>query len=152
MKMKSDNRTERPEVSKKASGEEEGKEARTSRTQWKERFAGVVQQIFLVSGNLGKKARGVYLHIFKPKEGVGPMDDIKGAFKHIPLRKRRVGYIFIGFILTVYLLSGVYTVEPGEEAVATIFGKEIRKQITEGLHYHLQADNRGASLSSSLAI
>ncbi len=135
--MKSDNRTERPEISKKASGEEEVKEARTSWTQRKERFAGVVKQVFLVSGNLGKKARGVYLHIFKPKEGVGPMDDIKGAFKHIPLTKRWVGYTFIGFVLIVYLLSGVYTVEPGEEAVARIFGKEVRQQITEGLHYHL---------------
>ncbi|MFB0505428.1 MAG: FtsH protease activity modulator HflK [Thermodesulfobacteriota bacterium] len=135
--MKNDNRTERPEVSKKASGEEDVKEARTSWTQWKERFTGVVQQIFLVSGTLGKKGRGVYLHIFKPKEGVGPIDDIKGAFKHIPLRKRWVGYTSIGFVLAVYLLSGVYTVEPGEEAVARVFGKEVREQITEGLHYHL---------------
>jgi len=35
------------------------------------------------------------------------------------------------------LLSGVYTVKPGEVAVSTIFGKEVRQAITEGLHYRL---------------
>ncbi|NIW11241.1 MAG: FtsH protease activity modulator HflK, partial [Gammaproteobacteria bacterium] len=83
-----------------------------------------------------KRARGLYSHIFKAEEGVTPLDDIKGAFRHVPLRKKWLGYILIGSVLTVYVLSGVYTVEPGEEAVARIFGKEVRQQITEGLHYH----------------
>ncbi len=40
-------------------------------------------------------------------------------------------------LLAVYLLSGLYTVKPGEEAVARVFGKEVRGEITEGLHYRL---------------
>ncbi len=65
------------------------------------------------------------------------MEDIKGAFRHIPLRKKGVGILLGGLVLAVYFLSGVYTVAPGEVSVATIFGKEVRQEITEGLHYKL---------------
>ncbi len=136
--MERNDRSKRPKVSKKTSREEKGKEEMSpSGPHWKEVFAEMTRRIFMESRNLGRKARSVYLHIFKAEEGVTPIDDIKGAFRHIPLRKKRLGYILIGFVLTVYLLSGVYTVEPGEEAVARIFGKEVRQQITEGLRYHL---------------
>lgn len=136
--MKNDNRPKRPEVSGKASGEETVKQGpNPAGAHGKERVEEAVRGVLLGSRNLVRAVQNLYLHMFKPEEGVGPLDDIKGAFSHIPLRKRWLGYVFIGFGLTVYLLSGVYTVEPGEEAVARIFGKEIRKQITEGLHYHL---------------
>jgi membrane protease subunit HflK len=42
-----------------------------------------------------------------------------------------------GLVLAIYFLSGVYTVAPGEVAVATIFGKEVRQEIAEGLHYKI---------------
>ncbi len=135
--MERNDRSKKPKGSKKVLREEEVKEAGTPRAQWKERFSDMVEGGLLASRNLGRKARSLYLHILKPEKGVGPLDDIKGAFRHIPLRKKWLGYILTGSFLTVYLLSGVYTVEPGEEAVARIFGKEVRKQITEGLHYHL---------------
>ncbi len=136
--MEKNDRSKRPKVSKKTSRKEKGKEEmRPSGPHWKEVFAEMTRRIFMESRGLGRKARSVYLHIFKAEEGVTPIDDIKGAFRHIPLRKKWLGYILIGFVLTVYLLSGVYTVEPGEEAVARIFGKEVRRQITEGLRYHL---------------
>ena len=136
--MERNDRSKRPRVSKRTSREEKGKEElRPSGPHWKEVFTEMARRIFLESRGLGRKARSVYLHIFKAEEGVTPIDDIKGAFRHIPVRKKWLGYILIGSVLTVYVLSGVYTVEPGEEAVARIFGKEVRQQITEGLHYHL---------------
>lgn len=136
--MKRNDLPKRPKVSKRTSREEKGREVPTpSGPQLKELFTETTRRILLVARNLGRRARGVYLGIFKPDQGVSPIDDIKGAFRHIPLRKKWLGYILIAFILTVYLLSGVYTVEPGEEAVARIFGKEVRRQITEGLHYRL---------------
>ncbi len=136
--MERNQRPKRPKVSKERPREERHREEpRPSGPHVKERFMEMVQGILLVSGNLKKKARDLYLNVFRVEKGTSLLEDIKGAFKHFPLGKRLLGYICVGFVLTIYLLSGVYTVEPGEEAVARIFGKEVRKQITEGLHYHL---------------
>jgi membrane protease subunit HflK len=63
------------------------------------------------------------------------LDDIKGAFSHIPLRGKSFVFIVLGLLPAGYALSGVYTVRPGEEAVTRIFGKEVRQLISEGLHY-----------------
>lgn len=87
--------------------------------------------------SLRKKAGRAYNSLLGPEGDVSPLEDIRAAFRHIPLRKRGMRYLLIGLLFLVYLLSGIYTVRPGEEAVARIFGKEVRRQITEGLHYHL---------------
>ncbi len=81
--------------------------------------------------------KGLFSHLFTPTGGISPIDDIREAFRHIPLRKKWFGYILMSFFITIYLLSGVYTVAPGEEAVAKLFGKVVREQIPEGLHYYL---------------
>jgi membrane protease subunit HflK len=110
---------------------------KASRPSRKEQVKGIVQKILLVCRNLAIKTRDAYVKIFKTEEDVRLIDDIKGAFRHIPLKKRGMGILLGGIILAVYLLAGVYTVEPGEVAVSTIFGKEVRQAITEGLHYRL---------------
>ena len=117
--------------------EKNNEEPRPSWPYWRDIFKEIVQKILLTAKYLGRKARSAYTNIFRPEGDIGPLDDIKGAFRHIPLSKRGLKYLLTGTIFTVYLLSGVYTVEPGEEAVARIFGKETRHAITEGLHYRL---------------
>ncbi len=108
-----------------------------SRSYRKEIFKGLMQKILPVFTTLVRNAKSAYTSIFKVHGDVSPMEDIKGAFKHIPLKKKGLGYLLGGFILSVYILSGVYTVEPGEVAVSRIFGQEVRQSITEGLHYRL---------------
>lgn len=103
----------------------------------KERFQSIVHTILTVFKKLRIRIRETYANIFKGEADISLWDDIKGAFRHIPLRKKGGGILFAGLILAVYLLSGVYTVEPGEVAVSRIFGKETRQAITEGLHYRL---------------
>jgi membrane protease subunit HflK len=104
---------------------------------WKMRILGIVQKALLACKVLVIKVKEAYVRLFKTEAEVGLIDDIKGAFRHIPLRKKGVGVLLAVLILSVYLLSGVYTVRPGEVAVSTIFGKEVRQAITEGLHYRL---------------
>jgi membrane protease subunit HflK len=110
---------------------------RASRPSKKEQIKGIVQKILLVFKKPVIKIRDAYVKIFKAEEDERLIDDIKGAFRHIPLRKKGVIVLLGGVILAVYLLSGVYTVKPGEVAVSTIFGKEVRQAITAGLHYRL---------------
>jgi membrane protease subunit HflK len=108
-----------------------------SRSHRKEIFKGLIQKILLVFTTLVRNVKSAYTSIFMVQGDVSPMEDIKGAFKHIPLKKKGLGYLLGGFIFSVYILSGVYTVEPGEVAVSRIFGKEVRQSISEGLHYQL---------------
>jgi membrane protease subunit HflK len=112
-------------------------ESRRSWSSWKKFFNRMGRTIFSSLRILGARTKDLSLHLFASEDGVRPIDDIKSAFGHIPFRKRWAGYMVGGLFLTVYLLSGVYTVAPGEEAVARLFGKEVQEQITEGLHYYL---------------
>ena len=109
---------------------------KTNRNSRKQRFKEVLPAMITFVFTLVKKIKAAFTQIFKDDEDIRLIDDIKGAFRHIPLKKRGMVILFAGFILAVYLISGVYTVKPGEEAVSTIFGKHIRQSINEGLHYH----------------
>ena len=129
-----DQSTKSPEVSEETITEEKDKEDQRPPM---ELLKEIAKKALLTSIYLVRKARGAYAGIFKAEGGVSPIDDIKGAFRHVPLSRKGLGYLLVVFILTIYLLSGVYTVKPGEEAVARIFGKETRHAITEGLHYRL---------------
>ncbi len=61
--------------------------------------------------------------------------DLKSAFGHIKPQKAilAVG----GCIFAVYLLSGLYVVNPGEQAVIRRFGAPLEQAVSEGLHYRL---------------
>jgi membrane protease subunit HflK len=136
--QKDDQSTQKPVDAEKISAEENVEvEQRPLRLDWKERFKAIMLTVLSVVKNIAGKAKSAYTGFFKVEGDVSPMDDIKGAFRHIPLKKRGLGFLFIGSLFVVYLLSGVYTVKPGEVAVSTIFGKEARQSITEGLHYRL---------------
>jgi membrane protease subunit HflK len=136
---KSDQLMDGPGISETA--QVEGKDGETGESApWIQRMGHLIRlakKIPLGSKAFWEKTRGAFANLLRPDGDVSPLEDIKGAFRHIPLRQRGLKYLFIGFIFVVYLLSGIYTVKPGEEAVARIFGKEVRHQITEGLHYHL---------------
>ena len=58
--------------------------------------------------------------------------DLKSAFGHINPQKAilAVG----GCIFAVYLLSGLYVVNPGEQAVIRRFGAPLEQAVSEGLH------------------
>ncbi len=68
-------------------------------------------------------------------EGEGFLDDARAAFAR--LNPRRVLLAGAGLVLLAYLLSGIYTVRPGEAAVVQRFGRVAAPRVTEGLHYRL---------------
>jgi membrane protease subunit HflK len=108
-----------------------------ARSSWKQRVTGFVKNVLQRIKNLLIKSRDLGINLFRTEDDFRLMDDIKGAFRHIPLRKKGVAALVGGLVLAIYFLSGVYTVAPGEVAVATIFGKEVRQEIAEGLHYKI---------------
>jgi membrane protease subunit HflK len=59
--------------------------------------------------------------------------DIKGAFGHIDPRKAVMAAIF--GVTGIYMLTGVYIVNPGERAVVRRFGAILPETVSEGLHY-----------------
>lgn len=115
--------------------ENEGTVPKSEQSSAGERFKKIILALFRMSKKIITGIRKAYDAIFKAEAGINLWDDIKGAFRHIPLGKKGAGFLFSGLILAAYLLSGVYTVAPGEEAVSRIFGKEVRRSIAEGLHY-----------------
>lgn len=68
-------------------------------------------------------------------DGYSPLDDVRAAFGH--LNPRRIILALLGLIVVAYLLSGIYTVRPGEVAVVRRFGRVVAPRVTEGLNYRL---------------
>ena len=135
--MERDDQSRISEVSDIATKGKDREESRRSWPYWKKFLKKMGRATFSALRMVGTRAGSLYLHLFTSEEGIRPIDDIKAAFRHIPFRKKWLVYMLAGLLLIVYLLSGVYTVAPGEEAVARLFGKEVQEQITEGLHYYL---------------
>ena len=67
----------------------------------------------------------------------GVLKDINSAFGHIHMKKMAI--ILGTGIFAVYLLTGIYVVNPGEQAVVKRFGKVIDSSVSEGIHYRLPA-------------
>lgn len=63
------------------------------------------------------------------------ISDIKKAFGH--LNPRKIVITLVSGILGIYLLTGIYVVNPGEQAVIRRFGAVLPQAISEGLHYRL---------------
>lgn len=66
---------------------------------------------------------------------ISVFEDIKKAFNHINPKKAVLS--FLGGVLMIYVLTGIYIVNPGEEAVVRRFGAVLEKPIYEGIHYRL---------------
>jgi len=126
-----------PNETKATTAERIDDSPKASRVSRKQRLNQFLSTIIMSPIDLSKKIGAFCVHIFKDDDGIRLIDDIKGAFRHIPLKKRGLGLVVAGFVFAVYLLSGVYTVRPGEVAVSTIFGKQMHQSIPEGLHYRL---------------
>jgi membrane protease subunit HflK len=62
-------------------------------------------------------------------------EDIAEAFSHI--NPRKAALITLSGFLLVYVLTGIYIVNPGEQAVIRRFGNVLNKPIYEGIHYRL---------------
>ena len=71
----------------------------------------------------------------KSKNKVTIIEDISRAFSHIDPKKTILA--LCGGVLLVYILTGVYVVNPGEQAVVKRFGVVMEKSIYEGMHYRL---------------
>ena len=61
--------------------------------------------------------------------------DIRKAFASFNFTNMMTGGGII--LLLLYCLSGIYVVNPGERAVAKLFGKPVNRGIEEGMHYRL---------------
>ena len=68
-------------------------------------------------------------------DGETPWEDLKATFGH--LRPKRILWELIGLSIVVYLLTGVYVVDPGEAAVVRRFGMVIEPRAAPGAHYRL---------------
>lgn len=66
---------------------------------------------------------------------VSVIEDIAKAFHHIN-PKKALRALLSGFLL-IYILTGIYIVTPGEQAVIKRFGSILDKPIYEGIHYRL---------------
>lgn len=70
------------------------------------------------------------------ESGTTVVADLRGAFAHI-LAARHLGVLVLGGLAVAYTLSGVYVVNPGEEAVVRRFGQVVDRRVAEGLRYRL---------------
>lgn len=61
--------------------------------------------------------------------------DLKQAFGHIDPKKALLG--LAAGVFGIYLLTGIYVVNPGEQAVIRRFGAVQSQPVSEGLHYRL---------------
>lgn len=63
------------------------------------------------------------------------VSDIKKAFAHV--KPQKIKGIFLTCLAGVWLLTGIYTVKPGDQAVNQRFGKPLESTKGEGIHYAL---------------
>lgn len=63
--------------------------------------------------------------------------DMKKAFCHINPKKAAIA--LLSGIFIIYLLTGLYMVNPGEQAVIKRFGKLLPETVKEGIHYRFPA-------------
>ncbi len=83
--QKDDQSTQKPEDAEKISSAENVEaEQRPLRLDWKERLKAIMRVILSAFKSVTKRAKGAYTGFFKVEGDVSPMDDIKGAFRHIP--------------------------------------------------------------------
>ena len=64
-------------------------------------------------------------------------DDLLSRLPELPgFLKSGVPFLIAGAIVVIWLASGIYTIQPGEEGVVTRFGKVARIS-TAGLNYRI---------------
>lgn len=91
----------------------------------KDRFSSLCQLLKSHTRNTNQSVKG----------RISVIEDITKAFGHINPRKA-VLTLLAGFLL-VYVLTGIYIVNPGEQGVIRRFGSVQVQPATEGIHYRL---------------
>ena len=61
--------------------------------------------------------------------------DLKNAFSHI--HPKKVVFLLSACVIAIYLLTGIYIVNPGEQGVIRRFGEVLPQTFGEGIHYRL---------------
>lgn len=80
-------------------------------------------------------ARFRFLGSNRPRQDGSAVNDMRKAFGHLSPKKVFFG-LALGFIC-IYLLTGIYIVNPGEQAVIRRFGAVLPQPVSEGIHYRL---------------
>jgi membrane protease subunit HflK len=62
-------------------------------------------------------------------------DDLRKAFRHVNPGKSIL--ILAAGLFSIYLMTGIYVVNPGEQAVIKRFGAVLDQPVGEGIHYRL---------------
>lgn len=75
------------------------------------------------------------IKIANKDSAISIIEDITKAFNHINPKKMIIA-LSLGIFL-VYILTGIFMVNPGEQAVIKRFGTVLEKPIYEGIHYRL---------------
>lgn len=70
---------------------------------------------------------------FRSQKDGSAVSDIKKAFGH--LNPQKIVLTLVLGILGIYLLTGIYIVNPGEQAVIRRFGAVLPQTVSEGIHY-----------------
>jgi len=73
--------------------------------------------------------------LFHAQKDGSAFGDIKKAFGHLN-PKKTAAMLALG-ILGIYLLTGIYIVNPGEQAVVRRFGAVLPQTVSEGIHYRM---------------
>jgi membrane protease subunit HflK len=98
-----------------------------------------------VFGKVGRILRFLYVKtrsiaglarkVLFPAGTVSVKDDLKKAFAHIDPQKAILS--FVAGVVIIYALTGIYIVNPGEQAVIRRFGAVFGVPVSEGIHYRL---------------
>ncbi|NIA29828.1 MAG: FtsH protease activity modulator HflK [Actinobacteria bacterium] len=92
------------------------------------------KKVFLILRETITKFTGFIALFAKGGEkDVGVAGDLRRAFSHLNLKK--IMLTGTGALVLLYLITGVYVVNPGEVAVVKLFGKVVKPSVGEGLHY-----------------
>ena len=62
-------------------------------------------------------------------------EDLRKAFRHINPTKSLL--VLCAGLFSIYLLTGIYVVNPGEQAIIKRFGAVVDQPVGEGIHYRL---------------
>ena len=89
----------------------------------------------LALGNIIRSIFGPFRSASEDERGASIGADIRKAFASFNFTNMMTGGGII--LLLLYCLSGIYVVNPGERAVAKLFGKPVNRGIEEGMHYRL---------------
>lgn len=104
-------------------------------SRYRQQFVDYVRQIFAALQRLYAGIARLWSRFLEVVRKFETKEDLQKAFGH--LQPRRIIALAVGLLALLYLPSGVYVVNPGEQAVERFFGRVVEETISEGLHYRL---------------